>query len=107
MSIQNVSKNSLPADVKEIVRQMKDRHSRGIVYPGLHWGVYGNEGGSGSQRLPPARGNQQYYEGRIGETVSGEPGSYRVVLLIDDNTHHVISGYYTRTHYRDFFNFEE
>jgi guanyl-specific ribonuclease Sa len=101
-----VTRAALPADLKEVVRQMVDRHNSGRAYPGLNYGVYANEGGHGSVRLPPARKNQQYYEGRVGEDQAGQPGVYRIVMLFDDNTNQILAGYYTRDHYVSFVQFQ-
>lgn len=104
--ITKVSRNKLPRDVKVTLRAMVDRIRWGNAYPGLNFGVYNNESGHGSTRLPPNSQNQTYYEGRIGETPLGGPGSYRVVLLMDDKTGALLHGYFTRSHYRHFFQFE-
>lgn len=104
--ITQTSRNKLSHDVKETLRAIVDYVRSNAPQPGFNIRVYNNEGGHGSTRLPPARKNQTYYEGRIGETQQGEAGSYRVVVLMDDKTDALLRGYYTRSHYRHFFQFE-
>ncbi|MEL6557089.1 MAG: hypothetical protein AAFQ94_02830 [Bacteroidota bacterium] len=106
MKIPKKAAKSLKGDAREGLRQMNDRINRGQNYEGLNFKLYKNEGGHGSERLPPAGKGLEYYEGRSGSTRSGAPGRYRYVFLVHGDIGEnakVVKRYYTEDHYQNFY----
>lgn len=100
-----ISRDKFSREVREYLRQMNDRVISGRVYPGMNFGLYSNEGGHGSMRLPRAPRNEAYYEGRCGTTRGGAPGRYRFVFLVQGTPGQdavIIKRYYTQNHYLSF-----
>ena len=102
--IPKMSRDKFSREVKEYLRQMNDRTMNGTAYAGLNFGQYGNAGGHGSMKLPPAKGTQVYYEGRCGMTRNGDPGRYRFVFLVDPTggSPTILKRYFTDDHYKSF-----
>ncbi|BAY95684.1 MULTISPECIES: ribonuclease domain-containing protein [unclassified Tolypothrix] len=69
----------------------------------LGGGVYSNEGGHGSTRLPRASTGEHYREYRLGQDNHGGAGAHRAVILIGSDGRSVAAVYYTSDHYQSFF----
>lgn len=115
MKIPSKSRSSLKGDAAEALREMNDQILSERNYPSLNFGIYSNEGGHGSMKLPPAGSHQQYYEGRSSATRSGGAGRYRFVFLVqgepkknaDDPKPLIVQRYYTEDHYQNFYVLED
>jgi guanyl-specific ribonuclease Sa len=97
VAIPNCKTNTIPAQARETLRNIRAGVEQGTVY--------NNAGGHGGTRLPSAAKGQEYREYDVGQDRQGNRGQYRFVALVTTgkNNKRVYDPiYYTSDHYVTF-----